>query len=457
MANEETFRREPPAPLAPRSLNIPVPVETTLANGLRVVVVETNRLPLVSYRLSLRSGDAHDPEEISGLSDLLTHMLVEGTESFTSRSLAEEVARLGATLTAGASSDYTTVAASTLSAYGEEVLRLLAEVTLRPTFPEDELELAKQNAHQNLIAQRAQASFLATETTARVIFGNHPYHSVSPTHASIEATTREALSQFHKSHYIANNAVFVIVGDVRADQIFKRIEELFGGWQQGELQKEKFASLPARDARVAYIIDRPGSAQTNIVIANQGITRKHPDYFNALVMNTILGATASARLFMNLREEKGYTYGAYSTLDARRLAGSFRATAEVRTPVTGASLHEFFYELGRIREDFVSDEELSNAKSYLTGVFPLRLETQEGLVDQLVQIEMHNLDKDYLQQYAERVRAVTRDDVRRVAQSLITPERAALVMVGDAGEIKEQVKPFAEQIEFYDGEGNRKQ
>jgi zinc protease len=452
----DNFRREPPAPLAPRQLTLPVPFETTLENGLRLVVVESKRLPLVNYRLAFRSGDAHDPAQIPGLSDLLTHMLVEGTESFTSRALADEVARLGATLTAGASSDFTTVAASTLSAYGDEVLRLLAEVTLRPTFPDDELELAKQNAHQNLIAQRAQASFLATETTARVLFGAHPYHSVAPTHDSIDATTRDALARFHSERFIPNNAVLVAVGDVRAAEFAARVSELFGGWARGELAEEQFPAPPARAERVAYLVDRPGSAQSNIVIANPSITRTHPDYFPALVMHTILGATASARLFMNLREEKGYTYGAYSTLDARRLAGSFRATAEVRTPVTGASLHEFFYELGRIREEMVSDEELANAKSYLTGVFPIRLETQEGLIDQLVQVRMHGLAGDYLETYASRVRAVTRDDVRRVAEEIVTPDRAALVVVGDAGEIEAQVRPYAERVEFYDGEGNRR-
>src|SRR5204862_7400442 len=152
-------------------------------------------------------------------------------------------------------------------------------------------------------------------------------------------------------------------------------------WHQGRVAGDEFPAPPQRSACFAYIVDRPGSAQSNIVIANAGITRTSPDYFPMLAMNTILGANASSRLFMNLREEKGYTYGAYSSLDARRLAGTFRATAEVRTPVTGASLHEFFYELNRIREEPVSDEEIKNAKSYLTGVFPIRIETQDGLVD----------------------------------------------------------------------------
>jgi len=158
-----------------------------------------------------------------------------------------------------------------------------------------------------------------------------------------------------------------------------------------------------------------------------------------------------------LREEKGYTYGAYSSLDARRLAGTFRATAEVRTSVTGASLHEFFYELERVRAEPVSDDEIQNAKSYLTGVFPIRIETQDGLIDQLVSIKMFDLPGNYLQTYRDRIEAVTKEEIQNVARQYVTPDRAAIVIVGDAAEVREQVKPFAEAIEIYDTEGERKQ
>ena len=174
-------------------------------------------------------------------------------------------------------------------------------------------------------------------------------------------------------------------------------------------------------------------------------------------MNTVLGGTASARLFMNLRERQGFTYGAYSSLDVRQLAGSFRSTAEVRTPVTGASLREFFLELNRIRDEAVGDQELTNARSYLTGVFPIRLETQEGLIDQLVQIKMYGLPADYLQTYRERINAVTAADVQRVARQYITPDKVAIVVVGDANAIMDQIRPYSQTIEVYDSNGARRQ
>jgi zinc protease len=452
----EEFRQQPPAPLAPRPLNLPSPEETTLPNGLRVVVVEESRLPLVSFRLALGTGDAFDPPALPGLTDVMTSMLTEGTTTRNSRQIADEVARLGATLSAGASSDYSTVAASALASYGERVLELLADVTLNPSFPADELELTKQNAQQNLIAQRGQASFLATEMVARVVFGEHPYSVVSPTPESIEGMSSERLADFHRQMFVPNNAVLFVVGDVRRDAVLTQVEHLFGGWQAGEVAQAEFPAPPVRDARTLYLVDRPDSAQSNIVIANTAITRTHPDYFPLLVMHTVLGATASSRLFMNLREEKGYTYGAYTSLDARRTAGTFRATAEVRTQVTGASLKEFFYELERIRTDNVSDKELNDAKSYLTGVFPIRLETQEGLIDQLVQIKMHGLPEGYLHTYRERIGAVTLEEVRRVANEQIKPDRAAVVVVGDAAALAAEVAPYAGQIEVYDSTGQRK-
>ena len=456
MNPQAEFLKQPPPPLPAGQIKLPTASETTLSNGLVVVVVEDSRLPLVSYRLAFRTGDAQDPAELPGLMDMMTGLLTEGTESRTSREIADEVARLGATLQAGANSDYTTVAASSLAIFSENIFELITDVVLRPVFPPNEVELTKQNTKESLKQQRAQPSFLAGEMVARVMFGKHPYSVTAPTPESIDASTRERLVEFHRSTFIANNAVLFVAGDVQQDSILKQVESLFGNWQGGTIAGDDFPRPPQRTSRSAYIVDRPGSAQANIVIANEGITRTSPDYFPLLVMHTVLGANASSRLFMNLREDKGYTYGAYSSLDARRTAGTFRATAEVRTPVTGDSLKEFFYELSRIRNEPVSEKEIADAKSYLTGVFPIRLETQEGLVDQLVQIKMFGLPENYLEIYRDRIQAVTIPQVQEVAMKYVRPDEAALVIVGDAAQLSEQVKPYADEIEFYNTAGKKK-
>ncbi len=450
------FRQQPPAPLARRPIKVPTASATKLSNGLSIVVIEDRRLPLISYRLAFRTGDAHDPPRFPGLTDMLAGLLTEGTESLTSREIADEVARMGATVSAGANSDYTSVAASSLSRFSDNILELMADVTLRPSFPEGEVELTKQNTKESLRQQRAQPSFLASEMVARVMFGDHPYSVIAPTPESIDETSRDQIVQFHASKFLPNNAVFIVAGDFSTDSLLKKIESLFGEWEPGKIPGEDFPSPPVRTSRSAYVVDRAGSAQSNIVIANSGITRTSPDYFPALLMHTVLGANASSRLFMNLREEKGYTYGAYSNLDARRAAGSFRVSAEVRTQVTGDSLKEFFYELNRIRTDPVTKKEISDAKSYLTGVFPIRLETQEGLIDQFVQMRMFGLPDDYLETYRDRVQAVTIAEIQEVASRYIRPDLAAIVVVGDGRQIIEQMEPYTEEVEFYNTAGKLK-
>ena len=445
--------KSPPGPLAPVSFDIAKPYETTLENGLRIVIVENKRLPLVSLRLAFSSGDMNDPQGSRGITSAMAQMLTEGTENYNSRQMAERIERFGANLSASASDDFTIVSASALSLYRSELLELMAEVTLRPTFPEEELDLYRRNTIENLKFQRSQPSFLANEQAARLIYGGHPYSVVSPNADDIEKLDRETLSTFREQTLIPNNAMFIAVGDVDRDELVAEIDDLFGGWQPGEVPAPDIAELPKRSSRTLTIVDRPGSAQSNIVLANRAISRTDPDYFPMIVMNQVLGAGASSRVFMNLREEKGYTYGAYTRLNTKRLAGDLEATAEVRNDVTGESLKEFFYELERISADKVGDDELSDAQNFLTGVFPIRAETQEGLTNLIVNQHLYGLPEDYLQTYRDKVSAVTVDDIQRVARLHVRPAEMAIVIVGDAGEVRPQAEKFADSVEIFDTEG----
>lgn len=450
------LKRTAPQPLAPISFDIPDAFQSTLDNGLRVIVFEDDRLPLVSYRLAFQRGDINDPAEFTGLTSAMATMLTEGTQNYASRQLAEKIERLGASLSASSSDDFTIVAGSTLSLYSSEILHLLAEIVLRPTFPEDELDLYRRNTIEHLKFQRSQAPFLAGEQAARLIYGDHPYSVVSPKASDIEKLDRQALSTFHGASLAPNNAMLIAVGDVRRDEFLEELNELFGDWQQRPMTEGTFAEPPVRSSRTLTLVDRPGSAQSNIVLGNRAIKRDDPDYFSLLVMNQVLGAGASSRVFMNLREEKGYTYGAYTRLNTKRLAGDLEATAEVRNDVTGASLKEFFYELERIRDAKVGKDELADAKSFLTGVFPIRAETQEGLTNLIVNQYLYGLPADYLRSYRSNVDAVTADDVQRVAREYVRPDEMAVVIVGDREAIMSQVEKYAETIEIFDTEGQKK-
>lgn len=449
-----TFNRKTaPEPLDPVPFNIPNAFVTTLANGLRVVIFEDGRLPVVSFRLAFLSGDAHDPQDLTGVTSAMASMITEGTENYSSREIAEKIERLGAGLSASSSDDFTVVAGSSLSMYSSEVMQLISEVVFASTFPEEELDLYRRNTLENLKYQRSQPNFLASEQSARLLYGNHPYGTVSPKPADIMRLTREALIAAKHSSFLPNNAVLIVVGDIQKDMLLTEIEDHFGDWEPGERGTHRFSVPKPSDERTVTIVDRPGSAQANIVIANLAFDRGNRDFFPAIVMNQILGAGASSRVFMNLREEKGYTYGAYTKFDPRKLAGDFEAAAEVRTTVTGDALREFFYELERIRSEKVLEEELDDAKNFLTGVFPIRAETQEGLTNMLVNQELFSLPHDYLQTYRSNIDAVTIDDVQRVANMFVRPDRASVVIVGDAAEILPQVREYSSSIEIFDTEG----
>jgi zinc protease len=452
----QAIRKTAPEPLAPAPFSIPPVYQTTLENGFKIVVLADKRLPLVSYRLAFLAGDANDAKDSVGLTSAMTSMLTEGTENYSSRELAETIERLGAGISANASDDFIVVAASTLSMYNADILRLLAEIVFRPTFPESELDLYRRNTIENLKFQRSQPNFLANEQVARLLYGEHPYAVISPTPDDVEKLTRAKLSENRKKLFVPNNAVMIAVGDVETDELIGEIRSYFGKWTRGEVKAPELPTPPKRESTTFTIVDRPGSAQANIVMANLAFERKHPDYFAAIVMNQVLGAGASSRVFMNLREEKGYTYGAYTRLDSKKLGGEFEATAEVRTAVTGDSLKEFFYELNRIRDERVSDAEINDAKNFLTGVFPIRAETQEGLTNLIVNQQLYGLPEDYLQTYRDNINAITVEDISRVAKKYVMPEAMAIVIVGDAQDVIPQVKAYSGNIEVFDTEGNKK-
>jgi zinc protease len=383
-------------------------------------------------------------------------MMKEGTKNFSSKQLADKIDDMGASLNLGSSSDDTILAASSLSVFRKDILDLISEVLFNPTFPEGELELKKQNSIESLKFSRSDAAFLADERFSKIVYGDHPYSVANPTIPQIEQISRESLISLHSDVFVPNNATILAVGDVKTDELLEEIRTVFGDWKPGKVSVSQFAVVPERKVRTLTIVDRADSAQSNIVIGNLGINRTHEDYFPCIVMNQILGSGATSRLFMNIREDKGYTYGAYSSFDSRRLTGSFEATAEVRNEVTGAAMKEFFYELESIRETEVSEDDLSLAQSYLTGVFPLRVETLEGLMGQLVNQELYDLPNDYLETYRENVSNVTIADVKRVANKYIDVDKIAIVVVGNLAEVLPQIKEYSEIIEVYDTEGNLK-
>lgn len=438
-------------------VNLPKPYETKLGNGLQVVVLENHKLPTFAMQMAILSGGLADKQP--GVAQFTASLLREGTKTRTSKQIAEQVDALGASLSAsaGLSSLASNVSASGLTDNLDQVMELFADVILNPTFPADEFDNLKTRTLAQIPFQRSQPSFLADEMFYRALYGNHPAAHVSLSAAEIQQLTPEMLKQFHATHYKPNNAIFYIVGDVNPAEVVSRLEKAFGAqtgpsWTRGEVSATAIPKVKETDATKIYLIDRPGSVQTNLLLGNLTIERDDPDYFALEVMNRVVGGGPSARLFLNLREDKGYTYGAYSSVSSYKYRGSFQAGAEVRTDVTEGSMKELMYELRRIRDEKVPVEEFENAKRSIIGGFALELESPQSLLSNIITQKLYGLPADYWDTYPQKIAAVTADDVQRVARKYIDLGKLQIIAVGDAKRVADVMKQFG-AVALYDTEG----
>ena len=440
----EQWRKNPPVVPLPRPFNLPIVNRYKLDNGLSIQLVEDHRFPFVTTALGIKAGSVLESPDKLGVASMTADMLNEGTTTKKSKEIADEVDFIGGGMRAVNDVDFTIVSISGLSKYTNRLINILSDVLLNPTFPERELTLNKTNLIQELAIKRSEPDFLVEERFQKVLFGNHPYSVVAPTPASVEKITRADLQEFHDKHYLPNDSTLIMVGDFDSTKMKELINTQFGSshWKAGLMPTQSMPALPKQDGRKIYLVDRPGSVQSSIRIGNVGINKTDPDYFPMIVTNHVLGGAAHSRLFLNIRERKGFTYGAYSSLSANRQPGTFSAEADVRTEVTGPSLQEFLYELERIRNVKVSDKELKDTKSYMVGSFQLGLEVQSGLAQRLLELKLYDLPDNYLETYTDKIMAVTPDDIRRVARKLIDEHNLVITVVGDAAENKIGVAIF---------------
>jgi zinc protease len=334
-------------------------------------------------------------------------------------------------------------------------MELFADVILNPSFPAEDLNKLKTRATAQLRAQRSQPGFLANEMFLKTLYGAHPASRIALTPAQIQSLTPETLKQFHTAHYKPNNAIFAIVGDINPAEVVAKLEKTFGaksGWTRGDVPRPELPKVNEPSQSKIYLVDRPGSEQTNLVLGNLSIERNDPDYYALDVMNQVLGGGASARLFLNLREDKGYTYGAYSGFNAAKYRGVFRANTEVQTKVTKGSMDELIYEFKRIRDEKTPDDEFDRAKRTIIGGFALQFESPQSLLANIITQKIYNLPADYWDAYPQKIAAVTADDVQRVARKYLDLAKLQIIAVGDAKQIADVMKQFG-SVELYDTEG----
>ncbi len=457
--------RKNKAPVSKEVLRVklPKPREFSLDNGLTVLVLEDHRTPTVSVELHLRgAGALHEPADAPGLAGITAQMLREGTKTRTSKQIAEEVDRLGAALFISApfGSDEATISASGLSDNLEKWFALTADVLLNPTFPDEELSRLKQRMKVQLRQQRTLPSFLLAERFNRAVYGAHPAAVVSATPESVDAVTTEALQKWRRERYVPQHAILGITGDVGLTDLM-RLRSLLQGWSKTDSSpagnppgsKPESPAHPAPAAsRKVHLVHRPNSVQTLVSIGNIAIDRRHSDYVAMVVMNRIVGGGPAARLFMNLREEKGYTYGVYSSFSAASYPGPWRAGGDMRTEVTAGAMTEFMREIARIRDEKVQAAELEEAKRSLVAGFALSLERPAQLLGYAITRKIYGFSEDYWDSYPGRVMAVTGDDVQRVARNYLNPEAIQIAAVGDATKIRTVLEKFG-PVELYGADG----
>ncbi|MCU0647181.1 MAG: insulinase family protein [Gemmatimonadaceae bacterium] len=437
LAAQRPFPATPPTlpPLKPVAL--PAMTDRTLPNGLRLIVVEQRELPVLDAALVVRTGVESDPAAKRGLATLTANLLDEGAGSRSSLAIAEQSALLGIQLGTGASWDQSTISLHTTMAVLDSALALFADVALRPTFPDGDFTRLKSERLTSLLQEQDRGPAIADRAFAHIVFGDaHPYGTVPQgSRDGVEAITPADVQQFWSQWYRPNNATLIIVGDITPADAERRALQHFGAWTRAALPVRPLFRIPASATARIYLVDKPKAPQSSFRLGGVGVARSTPDFYSLTVMNTVLGGAFTSRLNNNLRETKGYTYGANSGFAMRREAGPFVARAEIVAEKSDSALIEFMKELREIRKPVPADE-LLKAKRYLTLGYAERFESTRDIAGEIGGVVTQGLPLETLGRFQQNVAKVTAADVQRVATRYIDPAKLAIVITGDREKIE---------------------
>ncbi|HET6434499.1 MAG TPA: pitrilysin family protein [Xanthomonadaceae bacterium] len=438
-----------PTDLPPYAPDKPLPVphieKKTLANGLEIWVVPRDGLPRVDAVLAVRNaGLAADPVEMPGFANILAGLLNEGTAKHDSKAIAETAQGLGGSVAAGASNDGISVYGDALASHAGEMLALMGEIARTPTFPDNEVKLAQANALQSLKAAEAQPGFKAERALAQAIYGDHPYARTQPTEAGIMAVTPQALREAHARRFRPDHALLVVTGRIAAADAFRAAEAAFGDWQASGAAAADTPAAPRTAKPQHVLVVREGSVQSAIRLGRPAIAATDADYIPLQLAGTVLGGGFSSRLMQNLREDKGYTYGARGGLNVLREGGRVSASADVRNEVTGAALKEFMAELSRIGSEPVPAQELEDNKRYVAGGYLITNQLQGAVAATLANNWLVGLPAEFLGEYVPKIRAVDAAQVQAMGAKYFAPKDQSIVVVGDPKAVAEQLKPYGE-------------
>ncbi|WP_242345288.1 M16 family metallopeptidase [Anaeromyxobacter terrae] len=437
-------RETPPPPRPPADFRLPRTHDFTLPNGLAVTLVEMGELPKATVALVFRAGTGDDPADKTGLSSFLAALLTEGTKTRSAAEIAGAAARWGGAIETNVTPDETIVGGTVLSEFAPELVALVADVAMNPAFPPREVERVRQDTLRSITIARSQPQVLAQERFLATLYPDHPYGKLLPTPEIVRGYTVDEARAFQAASYGARRAHLYVAGRFDRAATEARIRAALASLPPGT---PRVVAPPAPAARRAVqLVARAGAVQSSLYLGLPVLDPVHPDYLKLAVTNTLLGGYFSSRITANIREAKGYTYSPTSVVSVRAGTGYWAEVADVTTAVTGAALGEVLGEVERLRAEAPREEELRAVQAFLAGTFVLQTSDRDGLVARLRFVDLHGLGERWLEDYVRNVRAVTPEDVRRMAQTWLDPARMTAVVVGDPAQVTEQVRPFGEIV-----------
>jgi zinc protease len=452
MIAEQTAKLPKPGP--DPKFSLPPIEKTKLSNGMNLWMVEQRELPMVSMNMVFGTGSSNEPDGKTGVASITSQLLDDGTATRSAGDIANQLQSIGANMGSFSGWDSTNVTMQTLTKNLDKAIDIYADIVQNPAFPAKEVESLRGRLLVGLRQQKSNPNAISDVVYNKVLYGNHPYGR-SNTEASIKAITRDDLVGYYGSTYRPNNATLIVVGSFDKAAIKSQLEKAFGGWKGGEISAKDLGTAKSLEKAGIYLVDRPNSAQSVVSVGQVGVDRLNPDYYSLLVMNTILGGGFTSRINMNLREDKGYTYGARSGFVFRRGAGPFSAGGDIQTAVTKEAIEEFMKELNDIRGGRpVTQKELDYNKQSLIRRYPSGFETVGAISNQLANLVTYGLPDSYFNDYISKVNAVTIEDVDRVAKKYLDPSKMAIVIVGDRKVIEPGLKELGYPVTLLDTEGN---
>jgi zinc protease len=445
----QTPQATPPPPGATHAVSFPRPVEKTLANGLRVIVVERNGAPLVTAQLVIKNGGEVDPPELAGLSNMLGDLLSKGTQKRSATEIANAVEALGGTLYAVTRWESTRVGVDVMSSKVRPAMEILSDVVQNPAFKEDEIERLRQQSIDDLTVELGEPGSIARYVAARVVFGDAPYgQPLSGTPETLAAISRDAFVKYHSRWYRPDNAILIIGGDIKPAAAFALAQQFFGTWKKpaGALPALPVSQPVLNNAPRVVVVDKPDAGQAAVLVARTGIERSSPEYFSGIVTNSVLSGY-SGRLNQEIRIKRGLSYGAGSSLDTRRSVGPFAASAQTKNQSAAQVADLLLGEVARLASAPVPDAELVPRKAVVVGNFARNLETGSGLVNQVGTLAVFGISFDEINRYIGNAQAVTAADIEKFAGSRLDAKTTNIVIVGNAKDFLPELRKKYPQVE----------